>query len=81
MRQKALSPRHAALRIGVHVETFRRWIREGKVDPDSVHNIGSLEFPYYRIDVDEVERLGGGVRPRRPGYQSPKVTASRSLSL
>jgi len=57
MRKRLLTPRQAAARVGVHLETFRRWIREKKVSPSAVHNIGTKRFPRYRIDEAEVDRI------------------------
>ena len=57
MRKKTVTPRHAAIRLQIHLDTLRRWIREGKVSPDAVHNIGSARWPRYRIDDAEIDRI------------------------
>ena len=57
MRKKLITPRQAAARLGVHLETFRRWIRAKQVNPDAVYNIGTTRWPRYRIDAEEVDRI------------------------
>jgi predicted site-specific integrase-resolvase len=57
MRMRLVTPNHAALRLGVHLETFRRWIRAEKVTPAAVHNIGSKRWPRYRVEEKELDRI------------------------
>ena len=59
MSSQTLTVPEAARRVGGHVETVRRWIRERKIAATRI----KFGQPGYRIAVGEIERIEGEMSP------------------
>lgn len=57
-RRRAYSVSDAAVKIGVHPETVRRFLRMGAIK--------GIKFGHWRVPADEVDRLLAGLPPEKP---------------